>query len=204
MEFGRYEGRSASSEFNLMSYRSLHGDLYLAFGDDLNAYADHYRNLGRAEGRLAMSDNPPRFEPFVRPLIYNMEGIAKGRTDIGKTYVEVDIAGQHLYLFVDGIVIMDTDIVTGDVSRGWSTPTGIFQIFAKQTNRYLRGRDYKVWVNYWLPYKGNYGLHDAGYRTSFGGDVYLTDGSHGCTNIPRAKARTLFDYAFVGMYVIIH
>jgi hypothetical protein len=217
MEYGRYEGRSASSEFNLLAYRSLYNDLILAFGDDLDAYAEHYRNYGRAEGRIAtaISGAPATFAPAAatatapttpssRPLIYNMEGIAKGHTEIGKTYVEIDLAEQHLYLFVDGVVIMDTDIVTGNPSRGWTTPSGIFQIYAMQRNRYLRGPGYKVWVNYWMPFKGGVGLHDAAYRSSFGGNIYQTDGSHGCVNMPRDKARTLYENAFVGMYVISH
>jgi hypothetical protein len=204
MSHGRYEGRSASSDFNLMSYRSLHSDLYQAFSDDLDAYAAHYRDHGRAEGRVAISDNPPRFEPVERPLIYEMEGIAKGRTDIGKTYVEVDLTEQHLYLFVDGAVIMDTDIVTGDESRGWSTPSGIYQIYSKQTNRYLSGPGYKVWVSYWMPYKGGIGFHDASYRNEFGGNIYQTNGSHGCVNMPVNKAALLYRHAFVGMYVICH
>jgi murein L,D-transpeptidase YcbB/YkuD len=217
IDYGRYEGRSASSEFNVLAYRDRYADLYQAFGDNLDAYARHYREYGIAEGRNAAASGTASnrqqsaaqpasqtASSSSRPLIYNMEGIAKGHREIGTTYVEVDIAAQHLYFFVDGVVVMDTDIVTGNPNRGWSTPTGIFQIYSREHDRYLRGPGYKVWVKYWMPFHGGYGLHDAGYRSEFGGDIYQSDGSHGCVNIPRDKARILYDQAYVGMYVICH
>ena len=33
-----------------------------------------------------------------------------------------------------------------------------------------------------MPFDGGIGFHDASWRDEFGGDIYLTDGSHGCIN----------------------
>jgi hypothetical protein len=201
---GRYEGRSASSNFNLMSYRSLNRDLYIAFADDLDAYPAHYLEFGINEGRIAMCDNPPVFEPYKRPLIQEMAAIARDRTDIGITYVELDLTAQHLYLFVNGEVVMDTAVVTGNPNRYRSSPAGIFKIFHKGKDRYLTGPDWKVWVSYWMPFTGNIGFHDATWRSRFGGTIYQRDGSRGCINMPLDKAEILFEHSFVGMFVICH
>jgi len=202
MDHGRYEGRSASSEFNLMSYRTNNRDLYISFADDLDAYPLHFIESGKQEGRIAMCDNPPAFEPFKRPLIQEIAEIARHRTDIGDTYVELDLTNQHLYLFVNGEVIMDTPVVTGDVKKNRQSPVGIFKIYHKGTDRYLTGPDWKVWVNYWMPFRGNIGFHDATWRKRFGGSIYQRDGSRGCINLPLDKAEILFEHSFIGMFVI--
>ena len=49
-----------------------------------------------------------------------------------------------------------------------------------------------------------YGLHDATWRSSFGGDIYKYSGSHGCVNLPPSKAGELYDLISVGTIVIIH
>ena len=51
---GIYEGRQASSNFNLWTYISNYEDLRNAFGWDLGAYVLHYINYGRFEGRVAV------------------------------------------------------------------------------------------------------------------------------------------------------
>ncbi len=45
-----------------------------------------------------------------------------------------------------------------------------------------------------MPFNGNIGMHDATWRSQFGGDIYLTSGSHGCINLPLSKARQIYDY----------
>ena len=60
-------------------------------------------------------------------------------------------------------------------------------------------------MNYWMPFLGNaYGLHDASWRSRFGGSIYSYAGSHGCINLPREKAAELFDLVNVGDKVNIH
>jgi lipoprotein-anchoring transpeptidase ErfK/SrfK len=48
------------------------------------------------------------------------------------------------------------------------------------------------------------GLHDANWRSSFGGDIYLTNGSHGCVNLPHDAACQLFDMVGIGTTVVVH
>ncbi|MFH1684155.1 MAG: L,D-transpeptidase [Candidatus Margulisiibacteriota bacterium] len=89
--------------------------------------------------------------------------------------------------------------VTG--KDGWQIPKGKFRIRSKQRNRYLDGEqygeDYHLWVNYWMPFYGGAGLHDAGWRYSFWVNHHYY-GSHGCVNLPWATARYIYKYSRVG------
>ena len=62
--------------------------------------------------------------------------------------------------------------------------------------------EYKTPVTYWMPFNGGIGLHDASWRSKFGGTIYQTSGSHGCVNLPPASAATLYDLLYKGIPVI--
>lgn len=143
-----------------------------------------------------------------RDAIYktSASGVA-GSTDLGGTYVEVDMDSQHLYLYVDGELIADDDICSGDVATNCETPTGLYTFRSKQTERTLKGPTWSDFVYYWMPFYQDYGLHDATWRTypdDFGGDVYLESGSHGCINMPIDLAETVYNNIEVGDYIILY
>ena len=71
----------------------------------------------------------------------------------------------------------------------------------KQTGATLRGEDYETFVNYWMPFDGGIGMHDATWRSKFGGDIYKTKGSHGCINLPLSVAKKIYEYVQPGEYV---
>ena len=122
----------------------------------------------------------------------------------GGTYVEIDLSNQHLWFYKNGERLVSASIVSGKVAEEWNTPTGVFSIYAKEAGAYLEGADYRTFVNFWMPFYGGYGLHDATWRGAFGGEIYLYDGSHGCVNMPYSAAATVFDYAPVGTKVILY
>ena len=130
--------------------------------------------------------------------------------DIGDTYVEVSLTEQHLWYFKEGKKIVDCPVVTGNVNQGYGTPAGTFSLSYKQRNATLKGTnadgsDYESPVSYWMPFYGNYGMHDAPWRSSFGGSIYRGNGSHGCVNMPVASAGKLFEnLADKGVPVIVH
>ncbi len=127
----------------------------------------------------------------------------RGKDDIGKTYVEVDMSLQKLYYYQEGICLYETDIVTGNLAARHGTPQGVNYVYMKQKNRVLRGADYASFVKYWMPVKGNYGIHDASWRSKFGGEIYKTAGSHGCINVPPKTMGTLYDLVAVGTPVVM-
>ena len=130
--------------------------------------------------------------------------------DFEGTYVEVDYDNQHMYFYKEGKLIVDSACVTGRKSSGTTTPKGVFSIYSKQKNRTLHGPqredgsyEYESFVKYWMPFLRGYGLHDASWRSDYGGDIYLNGGSHGCVNLPEGKAAVLYENVDVGTPVIV-
>ena len=122
----------------------------------------------------------------------------------GKTYIDINITTQTLIYYVNGTPTLISEIVTGNPSRKHDTPVGVYSIYNKQLGRTLRGADYEAYVNYWMPFTGNYGIHDATWRKSFGGNIYVSNGSHGCVNMPKDTAAALYAAAPVGTMVLVH
>ena len=134
---------------------------------------------------------------------YIHEGYVYGKNDIGDTYIEVDMGNQKLYAYLEGELIVETDIVTGNMKNRTSTPEGVVYVYAKQRNRTLRGPGYAAYVKYWMPVKGGVGLHDASWRSKFGGEIYKKDGSHGCINIPKKVMPDIYENFEIGTPVIM-
>lgn len=128
-----------------------------------------------------------------REPVYAHKAWSQNEKDVEGTYVEVDMTEQKLYYYIDYELVFETDVVTGNMRRGWGTPAVVCSVYGKTRNRILRGATYATFVYYWMPVYGNIGLHDATWRKEFGGDIYQTDGSHGCINLPKAKAAELYE-----------
>jgi len=138
--------------------------------------------------------------------IYSNTAPWHGMNDIGNSYVEADLSNQHLYLYYKGELVFETDFVSGAMNStpDCISPAGVFDITYKTTNATLRGGDYEQFVYYWMPFYGNYGMHDATWRTQFGGDIFMTEGSHGCLNLPLDSAATIYNYMYEGFPVICY
>ncbi len=142
-------------------------------------------------------------EKEFRTPEYLSEAFVKGSDDIGKTYIEIDMGNQMMYYYENGDLKLDTPVVTGNMKRNWGTPATVCYVYYKQKNRVLRGANYATPVKYWMAVHGNIGIHDASWRKEFGGDIYLTDGSHGCINTPLEKVKELYDMVEMGTPVIM-
>lgn len=137
--------------------------------------------------------------------VYLYEGICRDTNDIGDTYIEVSISGQSMWMYKDGECIVSTPVVTGNVSAGHSTPSGgVWAIDAKMPDYMLTGQDYNSHVDFWLPFNGDVGIHDATWRDKFGGDIYKTRGSHGCVNTPHAAMKIIYENAKIGYPVVVY
>lgn len=141
---------------------------------------------------------------ITKEPVYAQTAFSHGHNDIGNTYVEIDLAKQHIWFYKNGSLVVQGDIVTGNVSRNHSTPKGIYRLKYKQRNAVLRGPGYASPVSFWMPFNGGIGIHDAGWRSAFGGNIYRTNGSHGCINSPYNVARTIFNNIEEGTPVICH
>lgn len=136
---------------------------------------------------------------------YKQKAASHSADDIGNTYVEVDLSKQHLWFYKNGSLIVQGDVVTGNVSENDATPSGVYKLKYKEKNADLRGPNYVQPVSYWMPFNNGIGLHDAPWRHGiFGGDIYLTQGSHGCVNCPPDLAQTIFNNIDAGTAVVVH
>lgn len=147
-------------------------------------------------------------EPSYYLTPYNKETENDG---IGTSYIEVDLAAQHVWCYINGELVMDSDCVSGMTSDGHATPTGVFGIMFMKKDATLRGimqkngeYEYETKVSYWMPFYDGCGFHDAWWRTAFGGEIYVKDGSHGCINLPVDAAKTLFSYCDEKMPVVVY
>lgn len=136
----------------------------------------------------------------TREPVYSQTANAYGVNDLGNTYIEVDLSEQHMYYYQDGVNIFESDFVSGNMSYAdRQTHAGIFTLYYKKSPDVLRGGQkgtanyYEQPVQYWMPFDGGIGFHDADWRDEFGGDIYLTSGSHGCINLPPENAEVLYD-----------
>lgn len=123
--------------------------------------------------------------------------------DIQSNVIEVSIQDQRLWLWRDGEVVIETDIVTGRAGI-YDTPKGVYQILNMIDGVFLEGADYKAWVDKWMRFWNGYGLHDATWRGQFGEEIYKYNGSHGCINLPYDFAVQLYDKVKPGDCVVIY
>lgn len=140
-----------------------------------------------------------------RDFVYQYTAASHDGNDYGNSYVEINRTAQHVYLVVNGSVVMDTPCVTGNPNNGHVTPCGAFRITYCEKDAILKGDNYRTHVSYWMPFNGDIGLHDATWQKSFGGQRYREGyGSHGCVNLPLSAAGTIFSYVQAGFPVLMY
>ncbi len=131
---------------------------------------------------------------------------------LGGSYVEVSIEDQHIWVYKNGELVIDTDVVTGNPNpdekgKNRETYLGCYSIKNKMEDVTLGTLDvqgYESPVEYWVPFNGGEGFHDAPWRSSFGGSIYQTNGSHGCVNCPPELMGTIYDTVEVGDAVVVY
>ncbi|MDD3278162.1 MAG: L,D-transpeptidase family protein [Lachnospiraceae bacterium] len=146
-------------------------------------------------------------------ITYSSTGKSRDGNDIGNTYVELSIQNQTFWVYVDGQMVLTTPVVTGTVSKGHDTPTGVYKIIGKTTDYIMKGDknasgewSYQVHCNYWIPFaaNGTIGFHDLASRTEYGGEIYKTAGSLGCVNTPLDKVTQLYDLVSYNFPVVVY
>ncbi len=196
--------------FDAGYYANKYPDVVAQLGNDPAALEQHYLNFGINEGRF--QNRQEEIDSLNRALNNPGSTAAANETPAaqplpgGGTYIDVNIAEQTVNYFENGIVKLSTPCVTGNVTLGNGTPTGTFAINTLIPGKYLTGPTWNVWVDRWMRFTPDaaIGLHDASWRSNFGGDIYLTSGSHGCVNLPHDAAVQLFDMASIGTTVVVH
>lgn len=199
--------------FNLRGWHVI-GDLWYYFDSDANMKTGWTEVDGvkyyLAEETAAGHPKGSMYADCQTPdgVWVDENGVPKTRSNpYGHTCVEVDITNQTVYLYEGERLVLETPCVTG-YKGVHDTTVGDWAVRYKERDTYLDGPTWHSYVNYWMPFHGGMGLHDATWRgwgpENFGGQIYVTDGSHGCVNLPHAAAETIFGYAYTGMPVHVH
>ncbi len=143
---------------------------------------------------------------------YSSREVTTENGGFGSSYIEVDLSRQHMWVYQNGSVILESDVVSGKMTRDRYTPSGVFQLAYKEKDRDLKGEidpstgepSYVSHVNNWMPFNGGIGFHDASWRSSFGGTIYINSGSHGCVNLPTSFAPKLYDVISKDMPIVVY
>ena len=171
------------------------GDTY-GFWMDVNNMTDRLYN---AISTLESQDVAPSWKT-------NAMTRGQENGDIGGTYVEVSISQQKLWFYRGYEQVFETDVVTGMESEPKrQTPRGVFCILNKKRDHTMTGSYGNQFCHYYCVFDWTgCALHDAYWRSSFGGDIYQYSGSHGCVNIPPDAMAELFEMIYTGLPVIIY
>ena len=120
---------------------------------------------------------------------------------VGGDYIEVDAAEQMMYFYRDGEMRLSTPVVTGNLAAGDGTPAGIYPVINRARNAALINNHF---ANYWIGFTNRgHGIHDALWRSTFGGTIYKTAGSAGCVNTPLDMVEQFYDLAYPGLPVVV-
>ncbi|MBQ8592319.1 MAG: L,D-transpeptidase family protein [Lachnospiraceae bacterium] len=173
-------------------------------GDIVTIEGGTYGNQLNQQAEIAyLKEACLQITPQTREPEYANKALHQGKNDIGDTYIEIDMGQQMMYFYKDGKQMIETPVVTGNTGRRMGTPARVCYVYAKQKNRVLRGPGYASRVTYWMPVNGNIGIHDASWRSEFGGEIYKTNGSHGCINTPIEAMTKLYENVEIGIPVIM-
>jgi hypothetical protein len=153
-------------------------------------------------------------ESVKREPKYSHWETSKENNGFGNSYVEIDATRQHMWIYKNGQVALETDIVTGMMTASEYTPEGVYMVEGKERHTKLIGEkdpvtkkpEYEVDVEYWMPFilSKQIGMHDASWKYVFGQGQNTWNGSNGCINLPVDVAGQVWDLVDFDMPVIVY
>lgn len=193
--------RAESNSFDPIYYANEYPDVVNALGSNPEILYQHYVLYGIKEGRYQN-----QYEEDNNIVNSSNIGTNVITPIVGyDTYVDIDISAQTVTYFENGVAKLQTPCVSGLDNGKRNTPYGTYKILSKVPGKRLKGKTWNCWVDRWMRFTNNsIGLHDASWRKSYGGEIYKTNGSHGCVNLPKEAAYQLYDMVNVGTSVIVH
>lgn len=197
-KFVDYLGKTYNTFGKVRTFKTSYGKTIKISGGDYGWWLDRTAETAELLNLIQQGSQVERKPAYLQTAQQY------GDDDIGDTYVEINLTAQHLFFYKDGSLIVESDFVSGNISKNLGTPTGTYPIQYKQKDATLVGEDYNTPVTYWMPFNRNIGLHDATWRSEFGKDIYMTRGSHGCINLPPPVAKTIFEHISRGVPVVVY
>ncbi|MCD7741127.1 MAG: L,D-transpeptidase [Ruminococcus sp.] len=198
-------------------HATLQGDITIPTSDDAKYgwWLDQQESCDQLVEMLEEGESQEMVEPiYYETGGYVFTGLASARTaddDIGDTYVEVDLTAQTFWYYEDGEMIRTGYIVSGQTtSLARTTLPGVYKVWYKATNYRMNdtnadGESWDTTCNYWTRVAiVGIGLHDTTTRTAFGGQIYKTNGSHGCINMTLSDAKFIYEEVEMDTPVVMY
>lgn len=179
-----------------------------SYGSEIKINGNEYGYRIDREAELQqLMDDLKSGTDVKRDPIYSKQGIGRnGKDDLAGSYIEVSLDNQYLWLYKNGSLVTETDIISGLPTKERQTYRGAWPI-AYKASPFTLSSDiygYDTDVTYWMPFVYGQGLHDADWQPSFGGELYKSKGSHGCINLPPGQAEIIYNSIQGGYPIIIY
>ncbi len=197
-EYVQYLASKYNTYGDVRAFKTSSGDIVNIGGGDYGWV------ISKSKEKAQLLEDIKKGSPTEREPVYEQTAVCSGPNDIGNTYVEIDYGKQHLWFYKNGSLVVETDIVSGNINQQNGSVDGIYKIVYKEKDATLVGENYSSAVKYFMPFAYNIGIHDASWRDKFGGDIYKASGSHGCINVPEPVALTIFQNIDVGTPVVAY
>ena len=176
-----------------------------ASGKTVQVYGGNYGwIINKSEEVKSLIEVIKKGKDATKEPIYSQKAASHGNNDIGNTYVEINLTRQHMWFYKNGSLVTEGDVVTGNTSENFGTPPGTYILNYKERKATLKGQNYSTKVDFWMPFNGNIGIHDATWRAEFGKNIYMYNGSHGCINSPYNLANAIFNNIVSGTPVVCY
>lgn len=190
--------RAHDTIFTTRTFQTSYGKKVTIQGGDYGWWMNTSKEVKKLKKLIKKGKTVTRTPEYIQ------KAASYGKNDFGDSYVEINLTAQHLLVYQKGEKVFESDFVSGNVSAGNGTPAGVYSLTYKEEMAELVGENYATPVSYWMPFNGNIGMHDATWRSQFGGSLYKTGGSHGCVNLPYASAKKIYTYVEKGSPIICY
>lgn len=117
------------------------------------------------------------------------------------SFIVADLQAMQLTLYQNGLVALSVPIVAkGKVGSWWETPAGLYKVETREEKHFSSfGEVYMPWS---LDFQGNFFIHGIPYYPD--GTEVASSYSGGCIRLATEDAHALYEFAKVGMPVLVY
>lgn len=109
------------------------------------------------------------------------------KSDLGNTYIEIDLSKQHLWYYQNGKKKYSCDIVSGSKDK---TPAGVYKLWQKAKNKTVDRTKSAYWAN--ISSDGPVLYCDPGQK-KFGKNIYKKSGTNGNIKLPAKAIKFIYE-----------
>ncbi|MCW2568830.1 MAG: hypothetical protein JWN54_2927 [Mycobacterium sp.] len=187
-------GTTGPGQLTVERYLAAHVTLYGAVTVDGRQSAADCAAIRRFQARLGISPASGLAGRTTKAVAQRLTRAAVSRCHTG-TRVCVDLTSQTFWMVRGGKVVLGPTTIRTGRAGGYRTPTGTFRIGAKK--RMTRSSYFGTKMPYWEHFYRDMGFHET---PSY---LHQGPGSHGCVNLLRRDAISLFALTKKGTPVVI-